>query len=144
MAAVTIECPAVEAHTDEIDNQLIAYNRQFIPPSNSELFNVVLRDEGGTLIGGAICFVKWNWLCVEDLWVSEACRGQGHGRTLMEAAERFGVEKGCTNSRLDTATFQARPFYEKLGYTVFGTIHDYPPGHSVFYMQKSLTTSTPD
>ncbi len=30
---------------------------------------------------------------------------------------------------------QARGFYEPLGYTVFGTFEDYPPGHSRFFLK---------
>jgi hypothetical protein len=44
---------------------------------------------------------------------------------------------------LDTFSFQARGFYEKLGYCVFGTLDDYPPGHSRFYLTKRLAGSTP-
>jgi hypothetical protein len=40
---------------------------------------------------------------------------------------------------LDTYSFQARGFYERLGYTVFGTINDYPPGHSRFFLTKTLS-----
>ncbi|MGC6728099.1 hypothetical protein ACP0GO_26835, partial [Escherichia coli] len=39
---------------------------------------------------------------------------------------------------LDTYSFQARGFYEKLGYTVFGTIDDFPPGHQRFFGRKRL------
>ena len=33
---------------------------------------------------------------------------------------------------------QARPFYERLGYSVFTVIDDYPPGHRRFLMAKSF------
>jgi hypothetical protein len=39
---------------------------------------------------------------------------------------------------LDTFSFQAREFHERLGYTVFGTITDCPPGHSRFFLKKAL------
>lgn len=39
---------------------------------------------------------------------------------------------------LDTFDFQARPFYERHGYEVFGTLDDYPPGHSRFFLRKDL------
>ncbi|MDB5536981.1 MAG: Acetyltransferase family protein, partial [Devosia sp.] len=39
---------------------------------------------------------------------------------------------------LDTFSFQARPFYEKLGYSVFGTIPDYPPGGARYFLSKTL------
>ena len=42
---------------------------------------------------------------------------------------------------LDTFSFQARRFYEKLGYVVFGELPDYPAGHSRYFLQKRLGAS---
>jgi GNAT superfamily N-acetyltransferase len=75
-------------------------------------------------------FIKW-------LWIDEAYRGHGHGRKLMASAEEEGRRRGCTAVWLDTFEFQARPFYEKLGYSSFGTL-DYPAGFKRFFLQKSL------
>jgi len=56
----------------------------------------------------------------------------------MEQAETIAREAGCTGIWLDTYEFQARGFYEKLGYTLFGTLDDYPVGQRRFFMQKRL------
>lgn len=40
---------------------------------------------------------------------------------------------------LDTLDFQALPFYEREGYSIFGILEDYPPGHRQYYLRKSLT-----
>jgi hypothetical protein len=42
---------------------------------------------------------------------------------------------------LETHSFQARPFYEKCGYKVFGTLEDYPPGHAKFFLRKRLAAA---
>ena len=53
--------------------------------------------------------------------------------------EAFARERGCTQAKLDTFTFQAGPrFYEHLGWEVFGVIDDHPPGHRHYFMRKSL------
>jgi len=39
---------------------------------------------------------------------------------------------------LETHSYEARPFYEKLGYEVFAALEDYPPGHTKFYLRKQL------
>ena len=52
--------------------------------------------------------------------------------------EQAAKERGCTYAHLDTFSFQARPFYEALGYEVFGILDDYPPGHHKFFMKKAL------
>jgi hypothetical protein len=38
-------------------------------------------------------------------------------------------------------TFQTRHFYERLGHTLFGTLNDYPPGHSRFFLKKTVKTA---
>jgi GNAT superfamily N-acetyltransferase len=97
-----------------------------------------LRDERGALIGGAYGYVNWNWLFINLVWLHDSLRGHGHGRHVILALEAAARERGCTHAHLDTFSFQARGFYEKLGYEVFSTLDDYPPGHRRFFMKKTL------
>ena len=48
------------------------------------------------------------------------------------------IRRGCWGAYLNTFSYQARPFYEKLGYQVFGTLDVYPAGHQEFFMRKRL------
>jgi len=73
------------------------------------------------LAGATYC----GWLFVKYLWVSDTLRRQGVGRELMGQAEGRARERGCHSTWLDTFSFQARGFYEKLGYEEFGRL-DYP------------------
>jgi GNAT superfamily N-acetyltransferase len=100
--------------------------------------NFVLRSARGEVMGGLLGDVWGGWLQIHVLWVAQALRGQGCGARLMAAAEAYAVEKGCVGVTLDTFSFQARPFYERLGFTVFGALSDYPPGHARFYLEKRL------
>ena len=56
----------------------------------------------------------------------------------MSMIEDLGREKGCTRAHLSTFSFQAKAFYESLGYEVFATLDDYPPGHARSFMRKVL------
>ena len=56
----------------------------------------------------------------------------------MKRAELYAVERDCTDAYLDTFSFQAGPFYEKLGYRVFGTLENHPAGHLYYFMTKKL------
>ena len=91
------------------------------------------KDEGG--LWGRIAY---DWLFIELLAVPEAARGQGLGRRLMDQAEAIARDAACTGIWLDTYEFQARGFYEKLDYTLFGTLDDYPAGQKRFFLQKRL------
>jgi GNAT superfamily N-acetyltransferase len=100
--------------------------------------NFVLRGERGDVLGGVLGLLWGGWLQVTHLWVAEAARGAGHGTRLMEEAEAYARSRGAAAATLETYSFQARPFYERLGYQVFGTLDGYPPGHVKFFLRKAL------
>lgn len=127
---------------EEIDDELMAYNLRQVPPSQTEPFIKLCRcarDENGRLLGGVLaCSVLWNVLYVESVWVREACRRMHIASALLAAVEEEARKKGCYMAQLDTFDFQAREFYEKCGYRVFGTLADVPRGHERYYMCKQL------
>lgn len=100
--------------------------------------NFVLRGERGDVLGGLLGQIWGSWLQVTHLWVAEAARGLGHGTRLMADAEGYARCRGAVAATLETHSFQARPFYERLGYRVFGALEGYPPGHAKFFLRKTL------
>jgi ribosomal protein S18 acetylase RimI-like enzyme len=99
---------------------------------------LIARGEDGAVIGAALGETGRGWLHVSVVWVDERLRGHRLGSQLVNAMEAEAIRRGCHSAYLDTFSYQARPFYEKLGYEVFGTLEDYPPGHQRFYMRKKL------
>jgi GNAT superfamily N-acetyltransferase len=79
-----------------------------------------------------------GWLFVSALWVDFARRGRGLGTALLEAAETEAMRRDCVGVYLDTYSFQAKPFYERLGYEVFGALAECPPGATKYYLSKRL------
>ena len=57
---------------------------------------------------------------------------------LRRIEERARAERDCVGVRLDTWGFQAKPFYEKQGYEVFGVLEDHPPGETEYLLAKRL------
>jgi isopentenyl diphosphate isomerase/L-lactate dehydrogenase-like FMN-dependent dehydrogenase len=57
-------------------------------------------------------------------------------RTGVDVARAIAL--GAIGATLETCSFQARPFYERLGDRVVGAIDNYPPGHAKFFMRKAL------
>jgi GNAT superfamily N-acetyltransferase len=97
---------------------------------------LALRTPEGLLVGGAYGATMWGWLMIDGLWVSEELRRFGLGKRLMLAAEAAAVERGCHGSWLGTFDFQARGFYERLGYEVFGELQGFPAGHTHYSRRK--------
>ncbi len=80
--------------------------------------------------------MAWGWLYVSHLWIGERMRGQGLGAALLAQVEELSQRHGMLGAHLTTASFQARGFYEKQGYSVFGELEDMPPSETLFYMKK--------
>jgi GNAT superfamily N-acetyltransferase len=76
--------------------------------------------------------------------VAEPPRGHGYGERLLQAAEKEARTHGCRGVFLSTFSFQARPFYERFGYEVFGELPDYPTGHAYYFMKKALPDAETD
>ena len=47
------------------------------------------------------------------------------------------MQNGCDHIHLDTFDFQARDFYEKNDFQIFGIMEDYPIGHKRYYLEES-------
>ena len=97
-----------------------------------------LRQERGEWVGGCLGYVWANYLHVQWLWVATSLRGRGFGKRLLRAAETMAVENGAARATLDTFNPAAKAFYLRQGYEVFGTLPDYPPGYSKFFLTKPL------
>lgn len=102
--------------------------------------NRVLKDKEGNVIGGINCilFYCWNTLYIDMLWISENHRKSGHGSKLLNEVERIAREEKCTLIHLETMDFQAKDFYIKNGYEIFGELENVPNGHKRYYMRKIL------
>jgi GNAT superfamily N-acetyltransferase len=98
----------------------------------------VTHPDSGELLGGLWGGTSYSHLHIELLYLPEDLRDADLGSRLMAQAEQEAIQRGCLGVWLDTFSFQARGFYERLGYTVFGTFEDYPPGHSRFFLRKAL------
>jgi GNAT superfamily N-acetyltransferase len=115
---------------------LDASSRSLIGPAQPRLLVIPIRGGDGILAGGFWGATMFEWLHVGLLFVPESLRSQGVGSALMTAAENEARKRGCRGAFVDTFSFQAGPFYSKLGYTQFGTLEGYPPGHSQLYFCK--------
>jgi len=123
---------------ERVRSGLASYNRLHIPDKGYAPIVLSLFDDANTFCGGLTAYVSYGWLFVDLLWVAEQNRSQGWGRALLLAAEEEARIRHCLHAWLDTFSFQARRFYEKLGYSIFAELEDFPPGHRRYFMRKRL------
>lgn len=126
-----------QAERDAILLPLDDYSAQRGFHWKKDLLTIALIDDDG-IKGGLLGEIHWGWFFVHILSVQEELRGQGHGQTLMKTAEQRAQDHGCCGVWLDTFTFQAPKFYEKLGYREFGRLPNYPEGQCRIFYQKQF------
>jgi GNAT superfamily N-acetyltransferase len=134
-----------ESTTEEselLDSKLVDFNRENVPFQQSEdWINVsyVLKDNTGQVIAGINATLYcWNIMYVDILYVDYSQRGKGYGKLLLDKAESKAKSLGGYMSHLDTFDWQAKEFYEHLGYVVFGILENCPHRHNRYYMKKEF------
>ncbi len=118
---------------------LVRYNRAMAGPLRYTRTVLTVRDGRGRVLGGLILQSYWKESYVELLWLSARARRLGYGRRLIQEAERRARRRGSLLIHLNTYSFQAPGFYEKLGYRRFGGMAGSPAGASRHFYAKRLT-----
>lgn len=122
--------------------KLVKFNTSKVLPSCDKPIthlSYVIKDNGQIVAGLNAELNHWRCLFIDILWVDESCRKSGYGSALLNKVESEAKAIGSHLAHLDTYDFQAKDFYIRNGYTIFGTLEDCPsPGHRRYYLQKKL------
>jgi len=115
---------------------LAEFNARNGYPGDSRPVALLLRDGSEAVVGGLWGRTGYGWLFVEFLIVPEALRGRDIGSALMDEAEAIARARGCVGAWLTTFPFQARGFYEKRGYELFGELGSSPGENVRLFLRK--------
>lgn len=123
----------------EILSGLRHYNFSHAGPTTKDNVTLAYKNQEGKVVAGLIGHSSWDWFFTSILWVDESCRGQKIGFKLLNEAQNIAKARGCKGMHLDTFSFQAPGFYEKLGFTKFGELQDCPIlGMTRFFYKKTF------
>ncbi len=127
---------------DFIEDKICEYNELNVPFEESipsSAINRNIQDEYGNIVAGINCiYYAWKCIYIDALWVKEEYRKLGLGSRLLSEIERTAKEYGCHMVHFDTFDFQAKDFYMKQGYDIYGVLEDCPQGHKRYFMKKSI------
>jgi GNAT superfamily N-acetyltransferase len=136
---ITVQDVVDQDVLDGIGKPLAAFNMGVAGDDTHKPIAILIRDrDDGHIMGGLCGHSFYEWMYINLFFIPGALRGQGLGQTLLGRAEAVARSRGCTGIWLNTFEFQARGFYEKQGFSVFGTIQDHPKGHDFYFLQKRL------
>ena len=125
-----------------LENGIVEHGRSTIGTWGHNPLAFFLRDKDNSIAGGIYGNSGFGWLYISDLWVASKLRGKGYGSQLIKSAEQEGVKRGCRNVFLNTFSFQALEFYQKLGYYVFAQLEDFPQHHIRYFLRKELSETS--
>jgi ribosomal protein S18 acetylase RimI-like enzyme len=128
-----------DAERQAVLGLIVDYNARRVGEVPFRQYALLLRNPGQTeIVGGLYAYALYDWLSIELLIVPETHRGQGFGTELMRRAEAHAIEARHVGIWLNTFSFQALGFYQKLGFEVFGTLDDHPRGNQRYFLRKLL------
>lgn len=134
-----------ESSSEQLDlivDRLVEYNLSKVPVKQEDTFlwiNRVVEDTKGEIIAGILSKIySWNCLYIDALWVKEEYRKDGLGTKLLKEVEKIAKYKNCNLIHLDTFDFQAKDFYIKHGYEIFGILDECPENHKRYFMKKNI------
>lgn len=112
-------------------------NQPDLPNGSGEIpLGAFARAADNSIVGGIKARIFRSGLEVGTLWVAEEQRGQGAGTKLLAGIEEFARSHGAVVAYV--STIEARDFFERNGYSVYGELADRPVGPSLFHLKKSL------
>jgi GNAT superfamily N-acetyltransferase len=121
-----------------VDAGLHASNRATAEIQTIRPLACFARLASGELIGGAIGRT-WGRCCeLQQLWVLEEFRRRGVGRQLIAQFEAEAIRRGCGLVYLETLSFQAPSFYQRLGFETAYTFAGFPNGITKSIMRRTL------
>jgi GNAT superfamily N-acetyltransferase len=121
-----------------LEDRLYEYNVEQTGVDDGQWLAIFVRDDHGVIHAG---IEGWTWCgtsYIRSLWVHKDWRGQGVGTQLLRTAEQEARTRGCQQIVLDSSSFQAPGFYQKLGYEVFAVLEGHPRHHRNYYLRKRL------
>ncbi|KTD24940.1 N-acetyltransferase GCN5 [Legionella lansingensis] len=123
-----------------LSDGLKAYNEEVIGTYDHFPFTLYIQStDKSTVLAGCYGDITRENCYVDCIWVHPDSRKKGLGRKLMEKLEAFVRQKDCQVITIETAEFQAKTFYEQLGYSVVSmTEHNCFLGFNVYLMRKFL------
>ena len=133
--------PATIQEANVVNAKLAEYNNSQVPFTQKEspiLKNFIIKDNEEIIAGIKAEIYHWGILYIDVLYVDERYRGKGLGSALLKKVENEGKQAGATLIHFDTFDFQAKDFYLKHGYEIFGVLEDCPKGHKRYYLKKNL------
>ncbi len=134
--------PSNTSTSDLIEQKLIAFNKRNAPFTQHPDFialNYHIRNDHNQVIAGINSLLYcWGIVYIDVLFVEKKYRNQQLATQLLHHVETKACEQGACLMHLDTFDWQAKDFYLKQGFQIFGTLDHCPENHARYFMHKKI------
>lgn len=111
--------PTIQVHNALLAGlHLEAYASRGLQPIDP--FGLALKDSMGKIVGGVTAEISYGCLLCRRIWVDSGWRGLGWGKRLINRAESFARERGCTFALVHVMDWENVGFFQSLGYILDG------------------------
>ena len=131
----------IDTHCPESDKfvyeQLKEHNANRVGRDKAPV-SLYFKNENHDIVAGLTGRTQWGALVIEILWVHQDYRGQSLGERLINRATEVALQQSCQNMVVETMGFQAKDFYLKQGFEIFGVVDHSEPAFCCYYLKKML------
>lgn len=103
-----------------------------------ESFSYSMMDDEENFIAGISGIIIYGALYIDLLWVHANFRGLSYGTLLIAEADKLAKQKNCNFLYLSTMDFEAKSFYQKLGFEVEYVRNGYDNNSMMYYLIKKI------
>lgn len=136
MEITTIENPS-ELDSKPIEDGVMEYGLMQVNETKPNKWAFHVKD-CGDLIGGATGRAHFSQFYLDNIWVKEAARSKGIGKSIHQEVVACAERCGCRRIQLNTLNEKAVKFYQRLGYKTLAVIEDYVDGFNLYYMAREI------
>lgn len=94
--------------------------------------------DGQVMAGVIVVELFWGALHIKYIYVEDEYRSQKLGTRLMEQAFAYAKQYECPFAFVETMSFQALEFYQKMKFELEFTRSGYKHNTSFYYLRKNL------
>ena len=139
----SLECCYLEENENTkvrmiLDNGLRDFNKSKLGPYEHEPFTLYIKIQN-EVVAGCYGDITRSNCYIDCIWVNDDYRNKGFATNIMSKLENYAKQKNCSVITLETADFQAKNFYIKIGFSIIATYpHNTFLDHQVYLMRKKI------
>ena len=115
-----------------------AYEKLGLNSDNNGSFSFTIKDNDDNLKAAIEGFSYYGCCYIDLLAVVKEHRGKGYATQLINKTHELAKNRNCLFMVVGTMDFEAKPFYEKLGFEVEFIRNGFEKESKMYFLRKEL------